>query len=399
MKADGTSIHSVFRKLPSLLEESDLLVVNDTRTIKARLFGKRPTGGKCELLLLRPLETLDRWEAMARPAKRLKTGSSFTIGGARVRITKELEEGLREVEFDGCDVEQLIERSGHVPLPPYIRRKDEKGDRRDYQTVYARQGYSVAAPTAGLHFTGRVLRDLEKKGLEIAKIRLDVGLGTFRPIVAENIDDHRMHSERYFVPEKASEQINRALKSGRRIVAVGTTVVRTLEDQGSRFGGRSPGPMKLHLHKTGVPLHDRLGDDHEFPSSRLNAVRPRFGLHGEGKDARRIPGRHRQRLPVLFLRRRHAAFQKIALSEKTGCREVFSREITGCSIPAFRSGGFMARMDVRPSRNRGGSCRRPRAPGHNRYRCRGGPAVQGLLVLGDGQGLAILGSVSARCAG
>ncbi|HPA26109.1 MAG TPA: tRNA preQ1(34) S-adenosylmethionine ribosyltransferase-isomerase QueA [Acidobacteriota bacterium] len=247
MKADGTSIHSVFRKLPSLLEESDLLVVNDTRTIKARLFGKRPTGGKCELLLLRPLETLDRWEAMARPAKRLKTGSSFTIGGARVRITKELEEGLREVEFDGCDVEQLIERSGHVPLPPYIRRKDEKGDRRDYQTVYARQGYSVAAPTAGLHFTGRVLRDLEKKGLEIAKIRLDVGLGTFRPIVAENIDDHRMHSERYFVPEKASEQINRALKSGRRIVAVGTTVVRTLEDQGSRFGGMKPGAYESSI--------------------------------------------------------------------------------------------------------------------------------------------------------
>ena len=247
MKPDGTRLHSVFRKLPSLLDESDLLVVNDTRTIKARLFGKRPTGGKGELLLLRPLDTLNRWEAMVRPAKRLKAGGSFTIGKTRARVTGELEEGLREIEFEDCDVEKLVERSGHVPLPPYIRRKDEKGDRIDYQTVYAREGYSVAAPTAGLHFTGRVLRDLEKKGVEIAKIRLDVGLGTFRPIVSEKIDDHSMHSEKYFMPEMAAEQINHAARSGRRIVAVGTTAVRTLEDQGSRFGEMRPGAYESSI--------------------------------------------------------------------------------------------------------------------------------------------------------
>ncbi len=241
MKPDGSSCHSVFRRLPSLLAEGDLLVVNETRTIKARLFGRRPTGGKCELLLLRPLDTLFRWEAMARPAKRMRTGAAFNIGGATARVVRELEEGLREIEFSVCDIEKLIEKSGHVPLPPYIRRQDERSDRSGYQTVYAREGYSVAAPTAGLHFTNRVLRELEMKGVEIAKIRLDVGLGTFRPIVSENIEDHRMHSERYFVPEMAAEQINRALRSGRRVVAVGTTAVRTLEDQGTRFGEMRPG--------------------------------------------------------------------------------------------------------------------------------------------------------------
>ena len=247
MNPDGTYSHSVFRKLPSLLREGDLLVVNDSRTIKARLFGNRPTGGKCEILLLRPLDSPTRWEALARPAKRMKAGSEFVIGGTKVRITKELEEGLREVEFLDRDVEKLIERTGHVPLPPYIRRKDEKGDRSDYQTIYAKEGYSVAAPTAGLHFTGRVLNGLEKKGVETARIRLDVGLGTFRPIVAENIDDHRMHSERYFIPERSAEQINSAMKQGRRILAVGTTAVRTLEDQGSRFGEMRPGSYESSI--------------------------------------------------------------------------------------------------------------------------------------------------------
>jgi len=236
MNPDGTDDHSVFRKLPSLLRKDDLLVVNDTRTIKARLFGHKKTGGKCELLLLRPLSSLNRWEAMVRPAKRLRAGSSFEISGVEVTIKRELEEGLREVEFAGCDVEKLIKRSGHVPLPPYIKREDEKADRSDYQTVYAREGYSVAAPTAGLHFTKRVLKELEEKGIEVAKIRLDVGLGTFRPIVAEKIDDHKMHSERYFISDEAAAAVNRALMEKRRVVAVGTTAVRALEDQGMRYG-------------------------------------------------------------------------------------------------------------------------------------------------------------------
>jgi S-adenosylmethionine:tRNA ribosyltransferase-isomerase len=236
MKPDGTEEHSNFRKLPSLLKKGDLLVINDTRTIKARLLVKKESGANCELLLLRPLDSMQRWEALVKPARRLKAGHRVHVGGAVIEIAKELDEGRREIRFLNSDVDKLLERSGRVPLPPYIDRKDDKTDRTNYQTVYAREGYSVAAPTAGLHFTKRVLRGLEENEIEIAKIRLDVGLGTFRPISAENIDDHKMHSERYYISEEAQEKINKALKEKRRVVAVGTTAVRALEDQGIRFG-------------------------------------------------------------------------------------------------------------------------------------------------------------------
>lgn len=236
LNADGTNEDSTFRKLPSFLRKGDLLVLNDTKTIKARLLGNKPSGAKCEILLLRPLASQDEWSALVRPAKKLKAGAIVKVAGTKIEIKKEFDEGIREIHFKDGSAESLVRRAGRVPLPPYIERKDHKEDRRNYQTVYANIGYSVAAPTAGLHFTKRLLSALENKGINTAKIRLDVGLGTFKPISADNIEDHEMHSESYCVSKEAEKKINDALKEKRRVIAVGTTVVRALEDQAIRFG-------------------------------------------------------------------------------------------------------------------------------------------------------------------
>lgn len=215
--------HARFYELPRFLRAGDLLVFNETKVIPARLFGNKPNGARVEALLVRG-ETPRRWWAMVRPGRRLRPGARARFGTLEAEVLRVSEEGLRLLEFSG-PVRAELERLGVTPLPPYIRRPV---DPKRYQTVYARREGSVAAPTAGLHFTPRLLEELQASGVELAQVVLHVGPGTFQPVKGA-IEDHRMHAESYDVPEEAAARVNRALAEGRRVVAVGTTVVRTLE--------------------------------------------------------------------------------------------------------------------------------------------------------------------------
>jgi S-adenosylmethionine:tRNA ribosyltransferase-isomerase len=248
---EGGALHRRFRDLPGLLEAGDLLVVNDSRVIPARLRVRRTGGGRGEVFLLRPAPEAGCWEALCRPAKRMRPGSRVAVGedgGPVLEILADLGEGRRVVRPLEGTVESLLARHGEVPLPPYLQREAEAADRRRYQTVYAREGFSVAAPTAGLHFTPRVLGALAARGVEVTAVRLDVGPGTFRPVEVERLEDHRMDTEEYVVPEGAARAVNAALKEGRRVVAVGTTATRCLEDQALRFGELRPGSWRTSLY-------------------------------------------------------------------------------------------------------------------------------------------------------
>lgn len=218
-----------FGDLPSLLVPGDLLVLNDTRVIPARLFGTKETGGRCELLIERVLDDR-RILAQARASKSLRPGQTLHLDGAvRARVLARRGEFF-EIALDSeAPVAELLERIGHMPLPPYIIRADEDADRERYQTVYARQAGAVAAPTAGLHFDEAMLARLAEAGIEIAYLTLHVGAGTFQPVRVADVRDHRMHAEYFHVEDTVAEQINTAKQSGCRVIAVGTTVVRTLE--------------------------------------------------------------------------------------------------------------------------------------------------------------------------
>ncbi len=251
LPAEGLPIHGRFRDLPAHLRPGDLLVVNDSRVIPARIRVRRAGGGRGEVFLLRPAAAPGCWEALCRPAKRMRPGSRVSVGGNDgpiLEVLSDLGEGRRVVRPLGGTVEALLARHGEVPLPPYLQREAEPADRRRYQTVYAREGFSVAAPTAGLHFTPRVLRDLAARGVEVAAVRLDVGPGTFRPVEVDRLEDHRMDTEPYVVPEAAARAVNEALGRGRRVIAVGTTATRCLEDQAQRFGELRPGSWETSLY-------------------------------------------------------------------------------------------------------------------------------------------------------
>ena len=216
-----------FRDLPEYLGPGDCLVVNDSRVLSARLIGTRPPGGgSAEALLLKPLGPL-RWEALVRPAKKLKIGARIDFApGLAATVSGEGDRGVRTLDFDPIDdFFTRVEQVGHVPLPPYIRHEDSPEDRERYQTVYARAPGSAAAPTAGLHFTPDLLAAVESKGVQRAQITLHVGLGTFQPVQADEVADHKMHSEVFEITADAAEKINAA----KRVVAVGTTSTRTLE--------------------------------------------------------------------------------------------------------------------------------------------------------------------------
>ncbi|MBM7636574.1 tRNA preQ1(34) S-adenosylmethionine ribosyltransferase-isomerase QueA [Streptococcus saliviloxodontae] len=220
------------------LQAGDALVMNNTRVLPARLYGEKPdTHGHVELLLLKNTNR-DQWEVLAKPAKRLKVGSKVSFGDGRLLATvvQELEHGGRIVEFsyDGIFLE-VLESLGEMPLPPYIHEKLEDRDR--YQTVYAKENGSAAAPTAGLHFTPELLEKIQEKGVKLVYLTLHVGLGTFRPVSVENLDEHEMHSEFYNLSEEAAETLRQVRSSGGRIVAVGTTSIRTLETIGNKFEG------------------------------------------------------------------------------------------------------------------------------------------------------------------
>ncbi len=238
----GEIEHRIFRDIVGYLEPGDLLVANDSRVIHARLYGRKKTGGKVEIFLLRKLSS-KRWECLVR-GHRMRPGTEVSIDDGKVNAVVESvkEEGSRIVRFDR-EIEPILPEIGHVPLPPYIHADID--DPRRYQTVYAREDGSVAAPTAGLHFTEDLMRAIEAKGVLMAFVTLHVGLGTFQPVKEEVIEEHKMHSEFGTVTPEVADLINRVKRSGGRIVAVGTTSVRTLEtaaqfaEQGKHVGAWS----------------------------------------------------------------------------------------------------------------------------------------------------------------
>jgi S-adenosylmethionine:tRNA ribosyltransferase-isomerase len=236
--------HRRVTDLAGYIEPGDLLLLNDTRVIPARLFARRPTGRRFELLLLRRIGT-DLWETLLRPAARARAGERMTLddGGGLVPAER-LEEGRWKVRFDPPISLERLDRIGQMPLPPYIDRSDGPriSDRNHYQTVYAAEPGAVAAPTAGLHFTDEILSDARAAGAQPAFVTLHVGLGTFRPVQVDDVADHQMHSEWYRVTDPAADAINRALDENRRIVCVGTTSVRALEGALAAGEGRvNPG--------------------------------------------------------------------------------------------------------------------------------------------------------------
>lgn len=230
--------HRAFRDLPDFLRPGDCLVLNETRVFPARLRGFRAgTGGAVELLLLRP--NGDCWEVMARPGRRLREGTEIAFEGVDVVAVVEavLDSGHRRVRFAGsASVDELLSVQGHIPLPPYIRREDSAEDRERYQTVYARVSGSVAAPTAGLHFTPDLLGRIGAMGVAVARVLLHVGPGTFKPVAVDDVRTHEMDAEFYEVSAEAAEAVNQCRANGGRVIAVGTTSVRTLETAAARVG-------------------------------------------------------------------------------------------------------------------------------------------------------------------
>ena len=268
-RKDRTICHKHFYDIVDLIEPNSLLVMNNTKVLPARLIGHKDTGAKIEVFLLKQYDNIDPrplrerenfvserseltkfgegylWQVLIKPSKRVKPDTIIKISDElSVRAIKRLEENggwLVELLFEGKNVLDILHRNGNIPLPPYIERKIPNDDLKKldferYQTVYAKDEGSVAAPTAGLHFTKEILNKLQDKGVELCEVTLNVGLGTFRPVQCENVLEHKMHSETFEISAKAADQINKAKQEGRTIIAVGTTTVRTLETAFQQFG-------------------------------------------------------------------------------------------------------------------------------------------------------------------
>ncbi len=245
-RKDRTVQHKIFRDIVEFFNKGDLLILNDTKVIPARLIGQKKTGAKIEIFLLRKIEGR-YWETLIKNLKRLKEGNLVKISNDFfAKLVEKKKNGIAVVELIGDDIDKLIHKYGHIPLPPYIDREDEEKDRDYYQTVFAKKEGSVASPTAGLHFTQNLLKELEKKGVNIKYITLHVGIGTFKPITSENIKEHKMHEEFYTIPPDTLEAVHKALEEGKNIFAVGTTVVRTLETYGET--GKSEGFSNLYIY-------------------------------------------------------------------------------------------------------------------------------------------------------
>lgn len=238
--ATGEYRDSEFGELPALLDPGDLLVLNDTRVIPARLYARKPTGGRVEVVI-EEITGASRALVHLGSSKRIREGQRLDLeGGGSARVVGP-RDGLFDLEFDlSSPVESYLEDHGHMPLPPYIRRGDEAGDRQRYQTVFARRPGAVAAPTAGLHFDAAMLERVREAGVETARITLHVGAGTFQPVRTEQLSDHVMHAERVFVDEDTAAAVNRTRETGGRVVCVGTTVVRALESAATDEGRVRP---------------------------------------------------------------------------------------------------------------------------------------------------------------
>ncbi|MGN0338528.1 MAG: tRNA preQ1(34) S-adenosylmethionine ribosyltransferase-isomerase QueA [Lachnospiraceae bacterium] len=236
-KEDGSIRHEIFRNITQYLNAGDCLVINNTKVIPARLFGEREgTGATIEILLLKRKEN-DIWETLVKPGKKAKPGTKIIFGGGLLtgEVVDVVEDGNRLIQFSYEGIfEEILDQLGQMPLPPYITHTLQ--DKNRYQTVYAKYDGSAAAPTAGLHFTPELLEEIRGKGVKIAEVTLHVGLGTFRPVKVENVQDHHMHSEYYEVTEEAAALINETKQAGGRVIAVGTTSCRTLESAAAEDG-------------------------------------------------------------------------------------------------------------------------------------------------------------------
>jgi S-adenosylmethionine:tRNA ribosyltransferase-isomerase len=261
-RATGSFADRQFREFPELLRGDELIVLNNTRVLPARLFGRRQSlnalapgknnpergehlAAEVEVLLVRQIDS-ERWETLVRPGRKVPVGERIGFGDGELEATVEQrgDFGLRVLRFRSpAGFQQALDRLGHIPLPPYIKRPDDASDRERYQTVFAKKGSAVAAPTAGLHFTPEILARARARGVEIAEITLDVGLGTFEPVRTERIEDHQIHAEPYEIPEPSAQAILRAKQQGRPILAIGTTVVRALEDAAENASG-SGAPLR-----------------------------------------------------------------------------------------------------------------------------------------------------------
>ena len=236
-KETGEVEHHVFREIVNYLNEGDCLVINDTKVLPARLIGSKiGTDAKIEVLLLKRKEN-DIWETLVKPGKKAKVGTRISFGDGLLvgEVVDIVEEGNRLIHFEYEGIfEEILDQLGQMPLPPYITHRLE--DKNRYQTVYAKHSGSAAAPTAGLHFTPELLQEIEDKGVQIARVTLHVGLGTFRPVKVDNILEHHMHSEFYQIEEEAAQKINHAKESGHRVICVGTTSCRTIESAADENG-------------------------------------------------------------------------------------------------------------------------------------------------------------------
>ncbi len=291
----GALDHRLFRDLPSLMRPGDVMVVNDSKVLPVRLKGRKPTGAPAEILLLRPWAGEGEadpwvWEALVRPGGKLKPGRTVTVGpDLQIEILDSVEGGGRVVRLvTEASVLEVLDRYGHVPLPPYLEREDEPVDRERYQTVYAEVPGSVAAPTAGLHFTEALLAEIEGKGVERVAVTLDVGVGTFRPVEVEDPERHEMHAETYRVSEAAAEAVARARREGRRVWAIGTTVVRALESAVGVSGEVEPraGSTDLFIRPPyAFRTVDALVTNFHLPRSTLLMLVAAFGGYERTMEA------------------------------------------------------------------------------------------------------------------
>ena len=279
-KKEKTLEHKKFYNIIDYLKKDDVLVINRTKVIPARLFGHKENGVVLECFLLKRYD-LYTWEVLLKPAKKLKIGQKliFLEGVLEAELLEIKEDGNRIIKFSfEGGFEEILDKLGEMPLPPYIMEKLE--DKNRYQTVYAKKGESVAAPTAGLHFTNELLDKIRKKGIIITEVFLDVGLGTFRPVQVENVLDHKMHSEKYRIPEETVKIINKAKEKGNRVIAVGTTSVRTLEssvdDNGKLIA--SEGDTNIFIYGDyNFKITDAIITNFHLPKSTLIMLISAFG--------------------------------------------------------------------------------------------------------------------------
>lgn len=300
-RKSGAIRHARFREFSGAMNPGDLLVLNDTRVLPARLWG---TSGEAriEFLFIREIEP-GRWEVLCRPAKRVREGDAVRFpGGIDARGTGLAEEGRRVLDFGRTDVRALLREAGYAPLPPYIKRakEDERTRPEDiarYQTVFAKKEGAIAAPTAGLHFTGGVLRALRDRGVDVRRVTLDVGLATFQPVRAELVADHKMLEERYAVAPAVAKAINAAKAEGRPVTAVGTTVVRTLESAGREGPVRSGRGATALFITPGFEFRvvDRLLTNFHLPQSTLLMLVSAFAGYDLAMEAYREAVRERYR--------------------------------------------------------------------------------------------------------